>query len=382
MIAGSPSAVEVSRTGASTASSSSAGAARARRQRRAVATAASASSGGPNSVPSRAALPPIGLSTTNATRQASAYRTTPARSARSSRGTSASHGAANSRIGHRVRETRNARRPARGTAAASASVRAAGATAATTQRVAAPVGQRHGAGRPGPGTGPATGLPMGHSAATRPTRQDGPPALERRAARRSADRHAEREGQAAGEQADGGGGAEPGRAQPGALPVALVAPAARTGLPRPRGQRAHQARPEQPGQRREQDAVAGGVVAGEPLAVPDREAELLEQARAKQLGGQVRAGRLPDQVQRAAPRPRARRLAARAAAWVAGGYGARSAVVMRSGSGDPSPVKNRQTSIGYTRGVEPGPVAGSAHELELGAGQHLSIRVGEAQVGM
>ena len=68
---------------------------------------------------------------------------------------------------------------------------------------------------------------------------------------------------------------------------------------RGRGQRRERQghrRPEQPGDRRRDDAVGGRVVAAVPLAVPDREALLAEQLGAEGVGGEVDGARLPDQV--------------------------------------------------------------------------------------
>ena len=61
-------------------------------------------------------------------------------------------------------------------------------------------------------------------------------------------------------------------------------------------QNADQPRPDQGAQERQQDPVARQVVAAEPEVVPGDQALVREQARAKHLGGVVRAVGLDDQV--------------------------------------------------------------------------------------
>ena len=142
---------------------------------------------------------------------------------------------------------------------------------------------------------PATGLPSGQrraktiaSAVAAPLEgeQGGQP-----------ERHADRERQPAREEQGGRGHAEPDRAPARALGSEV--PARQRLEERGRGERRERERkrrPEQPRDRRRDDAVGGRVMAAVPLAVPDREALLAEQVGPEGVRGKVDGARLPDQV--------------------------------------------------------------------------------------
>ena len=99
--------------------------------------------------------------------------------------------------------------------------------------------------------------------------------------RREPERHADRERQPGGQQQGGAADSEPERAE---APLEVEVPARERLEQRRRGHRGHSQRergPEQPGDRRRDDAVRGRVVAAVPLAVPDRETFLAEEIRRK-----------------------------------------------------------------------------------------------------
>ena len=60
----------------------------------------------------------------------------------------------------------------------------------------------------------------------------------------------------------------------------------------------HQPQPQQRGERGKQQAVAGQIVAGVPVLVPHREAEMFEQADPVDLSRQIGGARIDDQPQR------------------------------------------------------------------------------------
>ncbi len=110
------------------------------------------------------------------------------------------------------------------------------------------------------------------------------------------DRDPQREGEAAGEQHRRGARPEPKGRKARAVAVTMTGEGAEQPGSRHRGQGANQPRPEGGSERREEDAVAGQVVAPVPVVVPEQEAVRGEQVGAKRLRRMIGAGGLQDQV--------------------------------------------------------------------------------------
>ncbi len=112
------------------------------------------------------------------------------------------------------------------------------------------------------------------------------------------ERYAQSEGElAVGEEGDDAGG------EPEGCPAGGLAPAvAHETIEEVGGSdnrcHPHRLRTQNRGQRREEDAVGEGVVAAVPTAVPDPQADALEQLGAENLGGEVADLRVPSEHQR------------------------------------------------------------------------------------
>jgi hypothetical protein len=106
---------------------------------------------------------------------------------------------------------------------------------------------------------------------------------------------AEGEGElAVGEQGDDASG-KPERRPARRLPPAVADEAVEEVGGGDDGDRPDQLRSEQRGERREEEAVGERVVAAVPAAIPDRQAGMLEELGAEDLGGEVAHLRVPDQ---------------------------------------------------------------------------------------
>ena len=105
--------------------------------------------------------------------------------------------------------------------------------------------------------------------------------------RAEAEGHAHRERQPAGEQERAGADPEPERAPARSPAPARMDERLEQGRGRDRGEHAGHPWPEQPAERREQDAVGRRVVAAVPLPVPDREPLCAEQLRPEDMCGHV-----------------------------------------------------------------------------------------------
>ncbi len=115
------------------------------------------------------------------------------------------------------------------------------------------------------------------------------------AQRGEAEGDAEGEGElAVGEQRDHAGGEPEGRPAGGGPPAVADEAIEEVGGGDDR-ERPDQLRPEQRRQRREEEAVGERVVAAVPAAVPDRQAGVLEELGAEDLGGEVADLRVPGQ---------------------------------------------------------------------------------------
>ena len=202
-------------------------------------------------------------------------------------------------IGHSVAKVNGSEPPSGNstvrmrTGASAAAATPTGATAALTRRSASRRATAQAAATSAANSA-ATGLARAVSTAS-PAAVSVTPALQRE---RDADarQQAEGEGEPAGVEVDRGRGAEPQRAQPG---LAAEAPAGQRLEHRRRGhgrQRSDELRGEQRRQGRKQDAVAGGVVPGVPVVVPQAEALDREQLGPEQVGGEVEARGRDDHV--------------------------------------------------------------------------------------
>ncbi len=249
----------------------------------------------------RAAFEPTGEAIANATRFPSAYSTAPARSVQSPvRGDEHEHDgdqddrpqrAERVRLGPALREgdrqqpDRYERAGGRGEAGEDGAHAPLGGVASGRVRGAR---QRREQRRHRAGQGREDGEDDG---------DPGAPALEGERAPHGWE-HPEREREPAREQVAAGGQAEPQRSEPPVAPV----PAPRERLEQPRGRGGGERRRELRGDRRcdgrEQDAVAGDVVAAVPPVVPDPEPLGAEQLGPQQVGREVEAGRRDDHVDR------------------------------------------------------------------------------------
>ena len=151
---------------------------------------------------------------------------------------------------------------------------------------------------------PATGLPQTVSTAS-PAASTRTPSLEGEQCPQ-ADRDPQREGEAAGEQDRRRARAEPKGRKAGAVAVPMTGEGAEQPGSRHSGQGANQPRSERGSERREEDAVAGQVVAPVPVVVPEQEAVRGEQVGAKRLRRDDRRWRAPGSGTRSrGRRPRA-----------------------------------------------------------------------------